>query len=580
MTIRFTLLTSYLLISLASALLISIMTFAHFRAILLQEINSKLQSQATSIIQQIDTGLFERFENMAMWSNLEVMQELRVSDVDKRLVHVINELHNGYGGVYNKIFVVNQAGKVVASTDEAMADKIYPVPASWLTVNHKNHQHSMYPLDAQNQQILFSIPIEDAYKSGYLGRLYASFDWREINRLLDTPLPFASQDTPTYALLLDNAGEIIAYSSKLQGKAIQFSGLQQDRQDSISYLNGEHVLVGYAKAKGYRSFKGLGWQVVILQPSESALRPVWLLWSEMLVYFLLTALLGIGVSLWMSGKIAKPIVELANFTRNFMLGKSTFPPHTPSSREINELNEQFLLMINNLEQSRRDVARVAKLAVIGEMAASMAHEVRTPLGILRSSAQLLEREPNLSEIGLEMTGFILSETQRLNELITTLLACAKPRPPCFISHELHDIIIHTLELIQHQADARHIKIITRLKANPCWLDCDRDQVIQVILNLVINALQHVPDGGHVEVSTDNGPQALLICIDDNGAGIAYDDKNKVFEPFFTQRTEGIGLGLTVVQQIILAHQGTILVDDSPLGGARFLVTLPIVHKEI
>jgi len=588
MTIRFTLLTSYLLISLTSGLLISVLVFAHFRDILLQEINGKLQSQANSIMQQIDIGLFERFEDMAMWGKLEVMQEIRVGDVDKRLENFIYELHTGYGGIYKRLFVVNQQDKVVASTDVQMIGGTYPLQPFWLTVTHKNNNYSLYPLDELRQELLFSIPIPDAYKTADLGRLYVGFDWRENAQLLDAPMPLTRQSSPVYALLMDATGHIIATSSQLHGKGIKFSSVNAPlavANDSgliagpISFFNGEEVLVGDAKAQGYRSFHGIGWRVLIVQPSDSALRPIWQLWMEMLAYFLLVSLLGVLVSLWMSGRIAKPIVQLAAFTRDFMRGNTSFPLELQSSQEINELGRQFILMIDHLEQSRRDVERVAKLAVIGEMAASMAHEVRTPLGILRSSAQILERESNLSDIGLEMISYILSETHRLNDLISTLLACAKPRPPDFRCHDLHDIVTHTLELLQNQADARHIRFTAQLEANPSLLDADRDQLIQVLLNLAINAIQHVNICGHVEVTTANNGDSLEVCVNDDGPGITEEDKSKVFEPFFTRRQEGIGLGLTVVQQIVHAHHGRVYIADSLLGGVSFKIILPVVQKD-
>ncbi|GAB6141099.1 hypothetical protein JCM14076_18280 [Methylosoma difficile] len=589
MSIRFTLLISYLLISLASALLITLMIYAHFRDILWQEINNKLQSQATTIMQQIDTGLFERLENMSMWSNLEIMQEIHVGDVDKRLANYISELQHGYGGIYGQIFVTDPQGNIIAATDKGVIGHHYTQQAPWLVVKHKNISHALLPLDKPNQQLIFTTAIPDAFNTGELGRLYTGFDWHEIDRLLDTPLPYSSKNSPTYALLVDADGQVIATSSILRDKPVQFSRLPEllKKMDAaetpvtinVDFINDEEVLVGYAKGQGYRTFAGLGWRVLILQPSQSALLPVWNLWSAILMYLGLTLLLGVLVSLWMSSQIAKPIVRLAEFTRDFTRGKSNFPPHAKTSREITELNIQFLLMINHLEQSRQDLVRVAKLAVIGEMAASMAHEVRTPLGILRSSAQILEREPNLSEIGVEMTSYILSETQRLNDLITTLLACAKPRPPHFVSHDLHDIIAHTLELLQSQADSRQVRLSTHLIAEPSQLDCDRDHLIQVLLNLVMNAIQHVHAGGNVQVSSANSGQSLEICVNDDGAGIADADKSKVFEPFFTQRKDGIGLGLTVVQQIVQAHQGLVFVADSPLGGASFHVVLPIVQKE-
>ena len=583
MTIRYTLLMSYLLISLASALLITLMIFVHLQDILGAEIEGKLKSQATTIMQQIDTTLFERMENMAMWSRLEVMQELRVRDVDKRLSHFINELHAGYDGVYEQIFVVDRNDETISASDANMIGTRYPQARPWLTASHNNHTHSLQHLDAKDDKLYFSIPIPDAFATGELGRLYAGFDWKEIFRLLDAPLPL-SVDAQSYALLVDGDGRIIASSSVLRNKAFQFRRLSEiltrmtDAAGSLEtqadFLDNQHVLVGYARSPGYRAFKGFGWCVLILQPSKSAFAPVWDLWLAILVFLCLTLALGVMVSFWMSAKIARPIVRLAEFTRDFMQGKQVTPPQLKSSRELTELSTQFSLMINNLEQSRQDLVRVAKLAVIGEMAASMAHEVRTPLGILRSSAQILQREPELSTIGLEMTEYILSETQRLNELVTTLLECARPRPPQFSRQDLHQVIEHTMELLHSQADAKQVQIIMRLSAKKPWLHCDRDHIIQVFLNLIMNAIQHVEPGGRIELTTRQQPGAIETLISDNGAGISDANKAKVFEPFFTRRQDGIGLGLTVVQQIILAHHGKIFITDSDYGGACFHVLLP------
>ena len=159
------------------------------------------------------------------------------------------------------------------------------------------------------------------------------------------------------------------------------------------------------------------------------------------------------------------------------------------------------------------------------------------------------------------------------------MACAKPRPPDFRCHDLHDIVTHTLELLQNQADARHIRFTAQLEANPSLLDADRDQLIQVLLNLAINAIQHVNIGGHVEVTTANNGDSLEVCVNDDGPGITEEDKSKVFEPFFTRRQEGIGLGLTVVQQIVNTHHGRVYIADSPWGGASFKIILPVVQKD-
>ncbi|MCK5431530.1 MAG: HAMP domain-containing histidine kinase, partial [Gammaproteobacteria bacterium] len=348
-----------------------------------------------------------------------------------------------------------------------------------------------------------------------------------IIKLLDGSESDNSHGSDHYALLIDSEGRLIATSSSLKTKISQFSvfnksWLQTNESGALNHFADfleQDVLVGYSRSKGYRTFEGLDWRILILQSSDFAFAPILKVWHVLLLFLCLTLFLGTIVSLWMSAKISKPITMLAKSTRDFMLGKPTQILPVKASTEISELNIQFSKMINSLEQSRQDVARVAKLAVIGEMAASMAHEVRTPLGVLRSSAQILQRESELSDIGLEMTEYILSETARLNELVTTLLECARPRLPKFALHNVQQIIEHVGELLRTKIEAKHINLEFQFNNVETDLYCDRDQLIQVFLNLIMNAIQHVSEQGQIVIIIQLDNDYLEIKVCDDGTGI-------------------------------------------------------------
>ncbi len=579
MTIHRTLLVSYLLISLASALLIALMIFAHFRNILRQEIEHKLESQAITIMQQIDMTLFERMHNMGSWSHSELMQDVRTRDVDKRLSHFLHELYVEYEGVYQQLFVVDKKDTIIASSDPKVIGQHQSITSSWLTTTLKAHHLTIDIPLATTQYLAISIPIRDAFQARELGRLYGYFNWQEITRLLDKAISGHSLGSVYYSLLLDGNGRMIATSSNLKNKITFFQRLNNHylkEEESGAFEGNPHflkvpTLIGYARAQGYRTFPGLNWRVLILHSSQLAYAPILQLWHVLIIFVGLTLLLGAMVSFWMSARIAKPITLLAKSTRDFMAGKPTKLAPIKASTEISELNIQFAEMIADLEQSRLDIARVAKLAVMGEMAASMAHEVRTPLGILRSSAQMLQRDTQLSKVSLEMTEFILSETKRLNDLISTLLECARPRPPKFSLYPLDPIISHVSELLRSKIEAKQIKLSLNFNHHDKLLMCDRDQLIQILLNLIMNAIQHVEIKGQIKVSTQLINSCLEIRVCDNGSGISEEHKQTVFDPFFTQREKGIGLGLTVVQQIVLAHHAKIFITDNPEGGSCFHV---------
>jgi len=238
------------------------------------------------------------------------------------------------------------------------------------------------------------------------------------------------------------------------------------------------------------------------------------------------------------------------------------------------MSQAFGKMINDLERSKENLTRAAKLAVVGEMAAAMSHEVRTPLGILRSSAQLLLREPTLSEEGREVCGFIISETERLNRLVTTLIDSARPRAPEFSPVDISELARHTSAMLAIQAQKKNISLQCE-DSPPAIASCDAEQITQVILNLLLNAIQVLPEGGHITMQVSSHVSEILLTVADDGPGVPEDQRKQIFDPFFTQRAGGIGLGLAVVRQIVLAHHGEISVHESAMHGAEFRLKLPV-----
>jgi signal transduction histidine kinase len=234
-------------------------------------------------------------------------------------------------------------------------------------------------------------------------------------------------------------------------------------------------------------------------------------------------------------------------------------------------------MMQDLRKTQADLTRAAKLAVVGEMSAAMSHEVRTPLGILRSSADILLREPKLTNEGKEVLGFIISETERLNKLVSTLIDAARPRPPAFSNVNLTGIVSNAIALLKSQAQLKHINILFH-HTDIVSARADADQMTQVMMNLLMNAIQNLPNGGKIEVCLQDDKNDVLLDVLDNGPGILAENERQIFEPFFTQRAGGVGLGLAVVQQIVQAHGGDIHYQTSKYQGAQFIITLPKAYQ--
>jgi len=579
-TIRSALLRLFFWMLLGAIAVVGALSFFEFRRALQSEIAANLQFGASTVMQRIDTFMFSHVENMRVWRGLEVMQDIRVNDVDKRLSHSLADLRAGQGAVYRALLCSDNSGRIVAASDPALIGHMAPAASAWQFISGARlGDVAVAPMYGQQDgAAVLRTPIPNAFGSGNIGYLYVLLDWRAMQGLLDE----AVGDGPRGLLLLDRDGHAIAASRTLRDR-LDLVHLRMDswvlpRTGAMSYIHRgralgyRSLLVGVAASSGYQQFQGLGWHIVMVEPTSVSFGPIWRLLWAMLAVLLLTLGAGVWISSRLASLITRPIIALTDFARRFRQGESALPEVPPSTiSEVEELHRAYVEMIEALERSREQLVRAGKLAVVGEMAAIMAHEVRTPVGILRSSAQLLQRQPHLGAKEHELIGFILSETERLNRLVTMLLECARPTPPDFRPHDLHAIIDNVIGLLDSRAEKTGVVLSRKFQGDSLVFNCDREQMMQVLLNLVLNALSFVSDGGRVVVSTARDAGELRVVVADSGPGVPEALRQRIFDPFFSRREGGIGLGLTIVQQIVHVHGGEIEVGESEWGGAAFVL---------
>ena len=427
--------------------------------------------------------------------------------------------------------------------------------------------------------LLMRVSIPATYTSGKLGELQLQLDWRRFFDVLD----HASSSTGRMMAILDESGRVIAASSQLRQRGLLMSRAlsslaRLDKPVAVTKLDAiadSDIIVGRARSPGYGSFAGWGWTTLVIQPTDAAFAPIrHIAWEFAGLMLLITVLTSVGAIL-ISQSIATPILDLTKFVRGYVHTRTRMRPAIQESGEVGELGKAFVQMIDDIEQSQHRLVSTSKLAVVGELSAAIAHEVRTPLGILRSSAQMLEREGHISNEGRELLGFIASETERLNSLVSGMLDVARPRPASFATSDVHNIIGKCVVLLQPKAVDAQVDIHLALDASTSAIDCDEEQITQVLLNILMNGLQILHNGGKIEIATRNVASELHIDISDDGPGIAPDERERVFDAFFFKREGGVGLGLAIVQQIVQAHQGSVDASASATGGAMFRIRLPI-----
>jgi signal transduction histidine kinase len=243
-----------------------------------------------------------------------------------------------------------------------------------------------------------------------------------------------------------------------------------------------------------------------------------------------------------------------------------------------------VILARRQEQQRTLEAQLhqtERLAALGEMTAGVAHEIRNPLGIISSTAELLQERMGRYEPQNRLARIIVEEVNRLNEKVSEFLDFARPRLPNLRPCDLEAVLDRSLEFLDPEIQRLEISVTRDYQLNGRMLAADPDLLHQAFLNLLLNAIQAMPGGGRLTVHTGPGPQGRggEIRFEDTGEGIAPESLKKVLNPFFTTKERGSGLGLPIVKSIVETHQGTLKIDSDQGRGTVVTLTLPELALE-
>jgi signal transduction histidine kinase len=222
----------------------------------------------------------------------------------------------------------------------------------------------------------------------------------------------------------------------------------------------------------------------------------------------------------------------------------------------------------------RQIRQSEKLASLGQLAAGIAHEIRNPLGIISGSAETLLKKSD-PEMRREMAQYIIEESERINAMINNFLNFARPAEPRLRHCDLVDLLSRTVHLITPQARSLNVDIVREIPEEPFLARIDPEQIQQALMNITLNALEAMPQGGVCTVALlKNGKDQAMIRLSDTGPGIPHESLSRIFDPFFTTKDRGTGLGLSIAHTIVESHGGTIAVSTGPQKGTTFIISLP------
>jgi len=303
--------------------------------------------------------------------------------------------------------------------------------------------------------------------------------------------------------------------------------------------------------------------------------------------------------------ISQPVSALMDGVNQMAKGHLNIRIDLPRGDEVFELGQAFNHMAEDLKEAQekiiqeadkkleleRSLRRSEKLATIGQLASGLAHEIGTPLNIISGRAELMQRKLENKEEIQKNLDLILLQTGRITKIIQQLLGFIRKKKPEKNLLKISTLLETTLDFIEHQIQRQKVKIVKDIKENLPLVMGDPDQLQQVFLNLILNALQAMPNGGTLRLSAsfqwiskeglgiDQQPY-VEVGVEDTGIGMEKETIQNIFNPFFTTKDAGTGLGLIVVQGIIQDHEGWIKVESEIGKGSLFKIYLPAMASTL
>lgn len=255
--------------------------------------------------------------------------------------------------------------------------------------------------------------------------------------------------------------------------------------------------------------------------------------------------------------------------------------------QIGDLGKAFNDMVRELRETREEIQRLHEtqmsraehLATLGELAAGLAHEIRNPLAGIAGVIEIIGRDLPEGSAGRGILKEVKSEVQHINRIVTDLLETARPKPPQFRMTDLNGTAEHTVMFARQQVTAKPISIDLVRSDNLPPVMHDAAQIHQVLLNLVLNAAQAIPQAGEVRVVIGREDGYATVTVADTGVGIAPEHLAIIFRPFFTTKGHGTGLGLSLAKRIVEDHGGRIEVTSEVGNGSTFVVKLPMTGSQ-
>jgi signal transduction histidine kinase len=536
---------------------------------------------------------FEKLDNIEEYVNQKDRQWVSVPKEEITLfMHglINNELSNGlrkqlveyyenrYGyKVFGEISVTNKYGANVAQTGKT-SDYRQDDEQWWQIAKEKAFYVDNVEYDESAAMHAISIGVRvDNEQGDFIGVMRAVVSVKAIVR--EAEIAISRYETTTIKLTTKD-GKLIYGTKAFQfledvSEKEFFKNMKGESGFFFAEEGARERLFSYARSKGYRDFEGLGWTLAVRHDVEEVLRPAFVLRNNIMAASLILIAAGIAIAFFISLSITRPIAKLRKSAEIIGKGDLEHRVDLQTKDEIGELAASFTHMAEDLKQAQEELIRKEKLAILGQLAGGVGHELRNPLGAIKNAAYFLNMALEKPEPEVKETLEILEKEVATSErIISSLLGFARPRAPVRRKVHVNEVI---QEALSRTDIAENMELVSQLDESVPTILADPDQLAQVFGNLILNGVQAMLEGGKLTIKSKvESPNWVAVSVADTGVGIPEENLGKLFEPLFTSKAKGIGLGLAITKALVEGHGGTIEVESVEGKGSMFVVKLPLI----
>jgi len=307
------------------------------------------------------------------------------------------------------------------------------------------------------------------------------------------------------------------------------------------------------------------------------------IFRKVLFVLLVATVVSVLLVFYLSSKLTNPIRNIMEVVRDIKKGRTEQRIAITGSDEIGELAESFNRMVEIIEKNKemeKALNQQAKMATLGVLSSKVAHEINNPLGVILGYASHLEGKVSPDTPVYRYVQDIKTESRRCKKIVEDLLSYARVPAPRLATKDLNVILGEIVRFAANLQEARDTEVVTRFSNDLPPVNVDEDQMYQVAINLILNAVNAMEGKGRIIIGTEFDPMGeAVITFGDSGPGIPHELLEKIFEPFFTTKPKGTGLGLAITKQIIRQHLGTIAVESIVGMGTKFTIRIPILKEQ-